>query len=378
MIRTAPKNRQKKAHLYGKGVSIYFKEDQNRWMCSVKLESGKRKYIAGSVGAPFEKCEEKFRAAIEEIRKGTRVDFSRQTVREYLALWLEEKRIAMKQGVYPVWKNYLDVHVMEDLGPWKLQKLKREQVQAWVGRMIKKKLAASTIRFIHEVLSLALKDAVKRNILVINPCAHVSLPRVEEKEMQFLDLVQSRRLLAIVEQCDPLRRALFRVAITTGIRLGELTGLRWGDVDLEEKIIKIRRTVVYLPREGYHENEPKSKAGLRTIPLTPEAVLALRELKAQSQGNLVFRGSTREGYLSDTTLRKWLRLLLKEAGLPHIRFHDLRHTAATLYLRAGASLRSLQRLLGHARIETTMRYVHLLPEQLYEDVERLGVLLRSA
>lgn len=373
----ATKKGKNRGHLFGKGVSIYFSKGQDRWMCSMRIEDGKRKYISGPVGATFEECEEKFRIAIEEIKRGTRVDFSGQTLAAYLSSWIEEKRLTMKKGSYPTWKNYLDVHVMEDLGSSKLQKLKREHIQAWIGRLIKKELAATTIHFIFEVLSLALKDAVKRGILSTSPCSHVSLPRVEEKEMQFLDLAQSRRLLIQARQSNLLCKALFIVAITTGMRLGEIMGLRWDDIDLEAKTIQVRRTVVYLPHEGYHENEPKSKAGRRTIPLTSEAVLALNELKEQSQSDIVFYGETEEGYLSATTLRKWLGLLLKEADLPHIRFHDLRHTAATLYLRAGASLRSLQRLLGHARIETTMRYVHLLPEMLWEDVERLGHLLTA-
>jgi integrase len=374
------KQGKKKSHFYGKGVSIYYKGDQNRWMCSIRLEDGKRKYVSGAVGAPYEACEDKFKQAIEQAKGGELIPSSTQTLREYIDTWLEEKRITMKKGVYPKWKNYLDNHVIADLGSWKLQKLKREHIQAWAGRMIKKNLAASTIHLIHEIFSLAMKDAVKRGILSSNPCDHVSLPRIEEKEMQFFDPKQARALFGQLRGNE--HEALFTLAITTGMRQGELQALRWEDIDFDNSTVQVRRTVVYLAHEGYHENEPKSRAGRRTIPLTQQTLDALRFHKKRQdstdEDSLVFCGRGQGGYLSSTGMRLAFDRILEDAGLPHIRFHDLRHTAATLLLRSGASLKSIQKILGHASIQTTMRYVHLLPEMLEEDIERLGKMLFAA
>lgn len=370
------KGKKQPRHLFGKGVSVYFQEGQNRWMCSVKLDNGKRKYISGSVGAEFEQCEEKFRMAIEEVKRGARVNPDNQTIKEYIVSWLEERKIKLKRGTYPKWKNFIEAHVIPDLGSYQLQKFRREHAQVWISGLIKKGLAASSIHIYHRILKAALKDAVKRKIISENPCEDTILPRVEEKEMRFFDPKQTRHLLASIEG-HPYE-ALIALAVTTGMRRGELQALRWEDIHLEEGILNVRRTVVYVPREGYYENEPKTRGSRRIIPLTPEMIQILHRAFAQSEEKtgLVFRGRGGGHFSSKGIGYAWDRIL-EGAELPKIRFHDLRHTAATLLLRAGASLKSVQKILGHANIATTMKYIHLLPEMLEEDIKRLSALLAA-
>jgi integrase len=375
MQKKATNGGKKKAHLYGKGVSIYHREDPDRWMCSVTLEDGKRKYISGAVGAEFEECEEKFREGIEQIRKGTLVTASAQALGDYIMKWLEGKRITLKKGVYSRYKNYIKINILPYLGSYQLRKLNEDHVEKWIGDLVKKGLAASSIRIFYRVLSCALKRAVKKKLILFNPCEDVALPRIQEEEMQIFDVKQAKILLASLKGHQ--HEALVRLVLTTGIRKGELQALRWEDIDLEEGTLKIRRNVVFIPKQGYHENEPKSKAGRRTIPLVSETINALKTYYEQSEKEgLVFRGRGGSYFSPDGISKAW-RQILEDAGLPHIRFHDLRHTAATLLLRAGASLKSVQKILGHANIQTTMRYIHLLPEMLVEDVKRLGTLLAA-
>lgn len=344
----------------------------------MKLPGGKRKYIAGSVGDPFEACEQKFRLAIEEIRKGTRIDPSNQTLAEYILLWLEERRIALKKGTYPRWRNFIEVHVVPDLGLVKLQKLGREDIQAWIARLLKLGLVPGTIRLYHRILEAALKSAVKRKLIISNPCEDVTLPRMTLEEMKFLDPGQARALLAFLKQSRHPRSALIVVAMTTGMRRGELQALRWEDINFKEEVVIVRRTVTHIPHEGYHESEPKTKGSRRQIPLTHEAVQALQALYEQTEAHkgLVFRGRF-GSYFSPKGIGYMWEHVLIDAGLPKIRFHDLRHTAATLLLRAGASLKSVQKILGHSDVTTTMKYIHLLPEMLSEDVSRLSALLAA-
>lgn len=372
------KRNKPRANPYGKGVSIFYREDEDRWICAITLPGGKRKQVSGSVGTSFEEMQSKFEEAIRQARRG--IASSEQTLSEYTISWIEEKQLAIKRATNHSWKGYMRTYVLDDpLGALRLQDITENDVRDWIMRMINKGLAASTIHLIHSILSLSFKLAVRRKMIGANPCEDVTLPRIEEKEMQFLDPKQARHLLSWLKQKAHPHEALIVLAMTTGMRRGELQALRREDIDFDRGVVHVRRSVVHIPGEGYHENEPKTKGSKRAIPLTPETtkVLLSHCEREGIQSGLVFRGRFGSYFSPRGITDAWERILIK-AGLPRIRFHDLRHTAATLMLRAGVSLKSLQRILGHSDIQTTMRYIHLLPEMLEEDIQRFGSMLFAA
>lgn len=390
---------KKKAHLYGKGVSIFYREKQNRWVCTIRVPGEKRRQIVGAVGAPYEECEVKFREAIEAARRGVLPSKNTQTLEIYLLAWIEEKMIALRRSTYPQWKRYLDDYVARYLGNRRLQSIKREHLQEWVGQLARKGLAPSTIHLIHRILALAMRDAVKRKVLASNPCEGLTLPRIEEREMAFLDIEQAQIFLRHLREggasygrpgkkpktppallsCRHPHEALFSIALTCGLRRGELMGLYWDDINFKTKTVTVRRQAIHIPREGYIINEPKTRAGRRIIPLAPETVEALR-LHQEKTGNkmgLVFRGRF-GGYFSPRGMQSALDDILVACDLPHIRLHDLRHTFATLALKSGTDLKTLQALMGHSSVQTTLRYIHCLPNGTEEAIERLSNLLFAA
>jgi integrase len=233
---------------------------------------------------------------------------------------------------------------------------------------------------IHGLLHKALDDAVKWGPVGRNVCDLVERPRLEEKEKPLLNKDQALTLLESVKQHR--LGVVLLVDLTTGIRRGELLALRWSDVDLEKGTLFVSKTVDYIPHYGYVENGAKTKAGKRTIKLPAFVVEILKThkekqhaLKANAgdkwiEKDLVFCGLT-GNYFSPNYLLRLFKKVLVDAGLPHMRFHDLRHSAATILLAMGIHPKVVQELLGHSSFLITMNlYGHVFPSMLDEVVEK--------
>jgi integrase len=210
---------------------------------------------------------------------------------------------------------------------------------------------------------------------------------VRKRDIQPLDQEQAKHLLVVAR--DSSLECLLTLAVATGMRLGELLALRWSDISIEKKIIQVRHMVDYIQGHGYLETEPKTESGKRTIPITQFALDALKShkaaqlearLKAGSQWKdqgLVF--TNRQGrYLSRNPIRNRLKKLLEQVGLPPMRFHDLRHSAATILLSMGVNAKVIQELLGHAHISVTLGiYGHASPSMQRDAINRLDDLFRE-
>jgi integrase len=232
-------------------------------------------------------------------------------------------------------------------------------------------LAPRTVLHIHRAFSKALKQAVADGLIPRNPAAPVKPPQPRQVEIRPLNREQVR---ALFEAASGNRlEALYVVAVTAGLRRGELQGLKWDDLDLEAGMLQVRRTLSE-PKGGYIFEAPKSGKG-RSIRLTRKATLALREHRKrqleermqkaglwQEQG-LVFPSGVGTP-LSGGNLNRTFKATLQRAGLPKsTRFHDLRHTCATLLLKQGVNPKFVQELLGHADISLTLNvYSHVLPD----------------
>lgn len=371
---------------YGEG-SFYYRESERRWVGSFYVD-GQRKTVAGPTGDKAKTrrvAKAKFEKAKQQAERGELVASSNQTLAEYLRFWLEEKRLELKPGTYPTWKTFVDVYIVPFLGKRQLQKLLREHIQKWVLDLVGEELMASSIHTVYSVLHGALSDAEEKKIIGVSPAHKITLPRLDEKEVQILSQEQARAFLAHLAVTEHRHEALFVLALTTGMRRGEILALKWSDLDLEKGRVQVQRTVVYIRRQGYMESEPKTRGSRRSIVLTSTAIAALKKHRHQQlerrlqtpdwqDKDLVFCGS-KGSWLAAYGVIYALSKALKSASLPEIRFHDLRHTAATLLLRSGASLKSVQYTLGHSTVHTTMRYLHLLPGMEEEDMARLNSLL---
>ena len=230
----------------------------------------------------------------------------------------------------------------------------------------------------HAILRRALKDALQLNMIVRNPCDAVTKPRVEKREITPLSQEQAQSLFAAA--ADDRLRAIYFVAVDTGLRSGELFALQWSDVDLESRKLTVRRTLVELPRELIL-GKPKTKTGQRSVDLSV-SVEALHEHRKRmmAEGHAavpwVFCNTVGEPLRRSGFRRQSFKPLLKRAGLPDIRFHDLRHTSASLLLAAGVHPKVVQERLGHSQIAVTMdTYSHLLPTMGREAALKMGAML---
>ena len=223
--------------------------------------------------------------------------------------------------------------------------------------------------------------------MIRNVAAIAASPPVRRPEMRALSAGELRALFAALE--DERLRPLFITAATLGLRIGEIIALRWSDVDIGRRALTVRRTGARIGGE-YVEGAPKSARSRRTISLPASIVALLRAQRAAvgeeklrlgaawQDGGRVFPGEG-GGPLGRTTIRKSLDRALKRAGLPHVRVHDLRHTAATALLRAGGSLRDVQEMLGHSSYALTADvYAHVLDDQRRATAERIEQAMGAA
>ena len=214
----------------------------------------------------------------------------------------------------------------------------------------------------------------------------VSLPHVERYEAHVLTVDQAHKLLevALGTRLD----ALLLVALTTGMRRGELLALRWNDVDLKRGVLQVRHTLSWISGFGYVDGETKTKAGRRKIVLPRVVIEALKEHgERQKQARIAAGDKWCEqgivfcniygGFFNPGHVWFLFGKLLKEAGLPHVRFHDLRHSAATILLEARIPLKTVQELLGHSSIAITADiYSHVSPEMQQEVVDKMDDLFK--
>jgi len=236
------------------------------------------------------------------------------------------------------------------------------------------------------VLSSALKEAVKNGLLTRNVCETVTLPKGKRYAARVLTAEECQRLIAAAHR----HRLWFFIpmAITTGARRGELTALRWTDIDESSRLVHIRRTVVFVPRHGYVEHEPKTVHGLRSVTLSQIALDGLPEQKlyldrirriagpAWVENGLVFP-NRHGGYMDGSFVLQQFKSILQKAGLPDMHFHDLRHSAATLLLAVGVNAKVVQEMLGHSDIRITLgMYGHVMPNMQKEAIHKLDDMLK--
>jgi integrase len=245
-------------------------------------------------------------------------------------------------------------------------------------------LASSYIRYTKAVLSRALNDAVRENLIARNVAMLAVVPRTPKREMKVWDQAQTRQFLESI-QGDRLE-VLFTVALSLGLRRGELLGLSWRDVDLEKGTLLVRASLTRI-EHGAELGEPKTKGSRRTIHLPRTLVSILKRHRAKQKANELRAGGDWKntgmvfttfvgGPMTPNNLLRDLTRLAKKAGVPRIRVHDLRHTAATLMLKSGTPVKVVSETLGHASVRVTLDlYAHVLDEQRAEVAERMDDLL---
>ena len=369
--------------------SIYQRESDGKWVGMLSLGfdgSGKRRRKPFYGGTQREVRVLLERAKVD-IEKGLPVPSSEPTVAELLEDWfrhgveVKDWTPATAQG----YRSIIDTHLLPALGRHRLRKLTPRHVQSLLNELTARGRDPQTVKNVRAALRSALSLAMKRELVSRNVATLTDAPRVERSEITPLNPDEARTFLAAVSghRLSPL----FTVATALGLRQSEVVGLAWNAVDLDGLYLEVRQRTY---RKGGEWHTGRTKSGrARTIPFPVEIATVLRQQRtaqledrlragsAWEDSGLVFTNTT-GGALYGPYVTRTMQRLMREAGLQRKRFHDLRHTAATLMLVMGVPLETIQETLGHASFRTTKDiYAHVLPSMQREAADKMGAFLRG-
>lgn len=357
--------------------SVYRRKSDGRWVASITLDNGSRKVFYGSRQS---EVLEKLRSARAAKIAGRLRAVKGQTIGEYLDWWLDTRsqiepatRDCYRQAI-----KWMKPHI----GNRRTDKLTASQVEQCHHDLRGQGLSERSVQICHVVLRMAIKRAVKLGLASYNPTDDAERPRVgKTKGHTTLTLEQVHTLLDTSEG-DPLH-ALYVIQVTGGLRIGEALALRWRDVDLDTGELRIERALQRQIGRGLVFKECKTAASRRTINLTKTAVQALRvhrtrqlEFRLQlgslwHDHDLIFCTDVGKPLDAMNTYHRF-QAALGKAGLPRIRQHDLRHTAATIAMMQNIHPKIVQEMLGHSNVNLTLStYSHVLPTLQKDSAERM-------
>ena len=315
-------------------------------------------------------------------------DTSSLKVGEFLDQWLTGKR-ALRPSTVKSYREHIELYLKPHLGRRRLRELNAQHIDVMLTSVSsayrKRDLSTATIRRIHSTLRSALNSAVKRRLIPYNPAAHVELAVERKAETTVWTSENVGSFLAAIQESR--HYPLFHLALVTGMRRGELAGLRWQDVDLKAGLVRVEQQVVQIGSTRY-VGPPKTDKGRRTLPLDPLTVEVMRrhmdyEDRARSicavalaPAQFVFTNEFGEG-LKPEKIGRLFALLSARSGAPKIRLHGLRHTAASLALEAGVPMKVVSERLGHGTTGITADlYTHVSPAVARDAADAIGRLVR--
>lgn len=359
--------------------SICRRSNGKGWVGSLTLghdANGKqvRRYVSGDTQA---EVREKLDALKRDRDRDEAVPSTPMTLGQFLERWLAHKQRDVRVTTHRDYTLSVRKHITPKLGAVRLEKLTALHVESLVTHLFDQaRSEAQTVRCLR-VVKMALSQAVIWGLVGRNVAERVKPPKSTKQEMKVWTPEQASKFLAALKGHELY--PLYYVALATGMRRGELMGLRWADVDFAREQLTVSRGVVSLSGKP-HVSEPKTAAGKRVVTLSPDVLDLLRQYRVTQSGSgeLVF-GSRTGTFLQPATITRVLLRFTAKAGVPRIRFHDLRHTSASLLIRSNVPIKVVSDRLGHADSGFTMRtYVHVFDDQRRAAALPLGQMLREA
>ena len=339
------------------------------------------------LGKTQAEVKEKLQKALAQAKK---VDFAKTgkyTVTMWMNEWFENvAKIKVRPSSHQTYRGYIDHHIAPNIGNIPLEKLTTMDLQKLYRKLLNKGrvdrieakdqpkgLSAKTVRNINQVISSAMDFAVAQKIIPENPCKAVALPKVEHKEMQTIPAEQLQVFLQEAKATGVYE--MYYIELATGLRRGELLGLKWTDIDWKNCIIKVRRQVARV--DGQIVEAPlKTKNSYRTVTISQQAIEVLKQQKEKTHDEYVFPSPT-GGPISPDSVNNMLKRVLARAGIPKVRFHDLRHTFATIALQNGVDIKTVSGMLGHFSAGFTLdTYAHVTTAAQKEAADTIGNVLK--
>jgi integrase len=333
------------------------RQDGSSWQVRVVIAGVRRSFRAPSLAQARARADLACDAAEARARPQT------PTVRDWLATWLEARRPDLRPQAWRQYEIHARVWLVPVLGDIRLDDLRREHWDRLMSAMTRasghgrgraRPISRTTVRHVSLTLRTALRDAVRRGVVAADPLAVVRAPRRAETRIEILTREEAARLVEAA--VDEPFGAAYVVAVTVGLREGELLGLRWDDIDLQRRSLRVRGNATRGLDGMRHVTAPKTAAGRRDVSLPRVAVEALA--RTPRTGDLVWPGPDGRPVRAPTFVSAW-KAARQRAGIRPLTFHALRHTAATLALEDGTPAHDVSRMLGHSTVATTLRlYAH--------------------
>ncbi|OPX90294.1 MAG: putative prophage phiRv2 integrase [Pelotomaculum sp. PtaB.Bin104] len=355
---------------------------------------GKRKRYTKTIEAKSDRQAEKLLAKfVAEVEKNEYVEPSKSTFEKFVERWIRdyaESNLAPK--TLSSYKDMLKKYILPALGKLKVEQITPVHLMEFYTNLQEdgirhdKKpggLSPKSISYAHRIISSILQDATQWQVIGSNPCSRVKPPKVTKKQAACYDEEQTATMLAALETEELKYQSMLQLALFTGLRRGELMGLEWQDVDFDKKTLEIRQSSQYLPGKGVFTKSPKNESSERLLSLPPFLIDLLRQYRRQQSEDRLKVGDLWQGSdrlfttwdgrpMHPDTPTRWFSKFIKKHGLPHLPFHGIRHTAATMLINQGLPAKSISGRLGHADIGTTMNiYGHYLKSADREAADRL-------
>ena len=338
------------------------------------------------LGKTQAEVKEKLKKALVETGQVDISKAGKYTVGTWMDEWFENvAKIKVRPSSHQTYRGYIDNHIKPNIGSIPLEKLTTMDLQKLYRKLLTKGrverieskeqpkgLSAKTVRNINQVISSALDLAVAQKIILSNPTDACELPKVEHQEMQTIPAEQLQAFLREARASGVYE--MYYIELATGLRRGELLGLKWSDIDWKNGIIKVRRQVARV--DGKIVEVPlKTKNSYRAVTISPQAIEVLKQQKAMTNDQYVFP-SPNGGPISPDSVRHMLHRVLERAGIPKVRFHDLRHTFATIALQNGVDIKTVSGMLGHFSAGFTLdTYAHVTTAAQKEAAQTMGNVL---
>jgi integrase len=347
-------------HANGEGSLRPKPREDGRWEARYHLEVDsvwKRRSVFGRTKAETAK---KLRAALSARDVGNPLPSAKETVGPFLDAWLAATKANVRPRTFTSYAQIVRDHLAPALRSTPLTKLAPQQLQRLYAQLLEQGRSPKTVANIHRVMHRALNQAQRWRLIAANVADLVDPPRQRRPEMKALNPEQARQVLEAAKGDD--LEALWTVALTTGLRQGELLALRWPDVDLERGSLRVVASLIRIVGQEPQLAEPKSRRSRRQVELSVSAVDALRRHRASAPSiAFVFARSDGRPLAVTTTWKRW-QALLERAKVPAMPFHSARHSAATLLLSRGVHPKIVSEMLGHSTVAITLDvYSHVTP-----------------
>jgi len=350
-------------------------------------ENGKQKRKA-FYGKTKREVQEKMNVAKAELDKGAYIEPSRMTLSDWFDIWLEEYK---KRTVRPVTYNNMFVninrYIRPALGKVKLKDLRVEIVQNFVNSLDDRGLSEKSITMFISYLKGALEQAVKNDIMPKNVASGVLIPKNKGRNLRVLSAEEQDKFIEAAKKMP--YGDMFILILATGLRIGEASALTWDDIDLDDGMLRVNKTVTKdysyetdSPKSSMVFGPPKTKSSKREIPLLPSVAEMLMKRKNERihiESNLVFHSMATGGFLPHRSSSNYFNDIIKASGIDRngAHIHTLRHSFATRGLENGIELVVMQKLLGHSSIKMTADiYTHVLPDKKKDSIMKLADVIK--